>query len=142
LGIRAGDLLFAVPGSIRSMTPPAPWQWYGEQPGAKAPAVAVMARGDLQSASPQELQTALFAPQLTGRLPHLEFDAPQLSSDAETVQLRQPFGYRPEPGRLQSGVALMITDPTHAGLLVIVGDPGVVTAGMVDGILSSVRFAS
>lgn len=101
-----------------------------------------MARGDLNGDSPQELQTALFAPQLTGRVPDLVFGSPQLTSDSDTVQLRQPFDYQPVAGTRQTGVALMITDQGRAGLLVIVGGTSVITAGMVDTIMSSARFTA
>lgn len=139
---RAGDLSFRVPSAVLAKTPAPPWQWYGEQPGGSGPVASVSARGDLQGASPQELQTALFAPQLTGHLPGLEFDTAQLSSLADTVQLRQPFSYQASPGVRHTGVALMMSQAERAGLLVVVGDSRVVTAGMVDGILGSARFIS
>lgn len=139
---QAGDLLFKVPPAIRRTRPSSPWQWHGEQPGGPRPVAVVLARGDLQAVSPGELQTSLFAPQLTGRLPGLEFDTAQLSSFSDTVQLRQPFSYWPADGVQHTGVALMISEADRAGLLVVVGAPWVVTARLVDSILSSARFTS
>lgn len=139
---RAGDLSFRVPSAVLPKTPSPPWQWYGEQSGGSLPVASVLARGDLQGASPQELQTALFAPQLTGNLPGLQFDTARLSTLVDTVQLRQPFSYEASHGVRHTGVALMISQGDRAGLLVVVGDSRVVTAGMIDGILGSARLTS
>ncbi|QDP96625.1 hypothetical protein FOE78_12515 [Microlunatus elymi] len=140
--VRAGRLSFTPPDGVQSVPPADGWQWQGERPGSPAPAVIVLARGDLTPAAPDELLNLLIAPAAAGRLPDLRLDDRRTVSEDNGDQLRQSFSYTPTRGVSYSGTALFTSGPDHSGILLIAGSSAVLTAGRVDQLLDSARWVS
>jgi hypothetical protein len=146
--VTVDQLIFTVPLDVSRTLPEASlgsgWQWLGRSSGGKrAASTVVLARADLQVSDPDEILGLVLAGSAAGVLPDLRIgDSRTTAMPGEGVETRVNLTYVPEAGVTYHGALLMATRGSGpAALLVVLGDDQL-TAGTIDAVLGSARWAS